>query len=64
MVGAVKSGVRRRGTMSTALVGAGQTSWHTAHPVQTFGTTIGMPLVTVIAPSTGQRSTHTEQNVV
>jgi hypothetical protein len=54
----------RRGRNNTALVGAGQTSWQMPQPVQTFATTMGMPLTTCIAPLTGHRSTHAAQNEV
>ena len=54
----------RRGSMSTALRGAGQTSWQMPQPVQTSATTIGRPRSTFIAPGTGQRSMQTEQNEV
>jgi hypothetical protein len=46
------------------LVGAGQTSWQTPHPVQVSVTTIGIPFSTFIAFGTGQRSTQTLQNDV
>lgn len=50
--------------MSTALRGAGQTSWQMPQPVQTSATTMGMPRSFFIAPGTGQRSTQAEQKEV
>jgi hypothetical protein len=55
---------RRRGMTSTALTGAGQTSWQMPQPVQASGTTIGIPRSTCIALGTGQRSTQALQNDV
>ncbi len=62
--GVIKRCVRRRGRTRTALVGAGQMSWQTPHPVQMSDTTIGIPFSTFIAPDTGQRSAQTVQNEV
>jgi hypothetical protein len=50
--------------MSTALRGAGQTSWQMPQPVQMSATTMGMPRSFFMAPDTGQRSTQAEQNEV
>ena len=49
------------GITRTALTGAGQTYWHTPHPVHRSGTTFGRPLEISIAPSTGHRSAQTVQ---
>ena len=50
--------------MSTALRGAGQTSWQMPQPVQTSACTMGRPRSRLMAPGTGQRSTHAAQNEV
>jgi hypothetical protein len=47
-----------------AFTGAGQTAWHTPHPVQSSGFTIGIPWSMRIAPATGQRSKQEAQKEV
>ncbi len=56
-------GLANAGISKIAFSGAGQTYRHTPQPVQASSMMIGLPSVTVIAPSTGQRSLHTVQVV-
>ena len=55
------AGEVRRGSISTAFSGAGQTCWQMPQPVQISGTTIGIICAMFIAPGSGQRSMQTEQ---
>ena len=48
------------GMTRIAFCGAGQTSWQILQPVQTIGSTRGMPRSRMIAPGSGHRSAQTE----